>query len=429
MSGASLRPWGRAAVIGSTVSALTIGIAARWRETVVDIIEQQPNPDYENFLFRRCVLSQNSIQLLQDAGVTAGALAREGHLRPAGAWRFVTDDGLDVIREGTSYPGCAPAEATFHIPYGALVRALRREFLRFGGVVNWGARAGRPFVMPDGSGFLGIEAEFGAINEVEAIVGTSTAHAECTNYLFGADTWKARPTLKFPCTTGYCMAADVPADAMERCFPAGRDVDFVIVLGRRCALHMFRTRALNTRDANPPEVVSWRLTSLPTGADDAAAAAAAGGGKAQPQQRASNEPVMSTLHPSIKQVFARSKAVVHDVACVPTASCALLPDAESSRVTVAGNCLLPVDLFEFRGDSALVAIEDSCALVRRLYKDTYYRGFVPVDFREHEMDTIARRTKLIQRDLQDVEVFLNAAEQITDNKKAAREAKSQEISN
>ena len=126
---------------------------------------------------------------------------------------------------------------------------------------------------------------------------------------------------------------------------------------------------------------------------------------------------MSALHPNLRHMFGKSHNVLHDMVPIPTASCALEDDAvQASRVTMAGDCLLPVDMFEFRGDQALIQIEDSSALVRRLFKEKYYRGFVPVDFREHEMDSIARRTKLVQRDLQDVEVFLSAADQIAENK-------------
>lgn len=430
----SIKPWGRAAIVGNSVAGLVLGIGMRWRETVTEIVEKQPNPDYELKMFRRLVLSQNSLQILQDIGMTAGALDREGWIRPAGLWRFVTDDGLDVIREGSSYPGCAPAEATFQIAEGALVRTLRREFVRYGGVIHWGCRAGGPFLMSDGSGFWGLQKEYGALNEIECIIGTSRGHSDCAHHLFGAEAWNARPTVKFPVTTGWCWFEDFPDPGRSKCFPSSNDVDFVIVLGKGCALHMWKTSQISAGEATRHKpIISWRLVSRPDGEystdDDEARRSKGDSGSDeafaalrqklyQKRTTLTNSDVMARLHPTIRQMFAKSRDVVHDMTPVPTASCALLDDAtqQASRVTMAGDCLLPVDPFEFRGDNGLLAIEDAAALVRRLFKEKFYRGFVPVDFREHEMDSIARRTKLVQRDLGDVEVFLNAADQIAENK-------------
>ena len=416
----SIKPWGRAAIVGNSVAGLVLGIGMRWRETVTEIIEQQPNPDHELKMFRRLVLSQNSIQILQDIGMTAGALDRDGWLRPAGLWRFVTDDGLDVIREGSSYPGCAPAEASFTIAHGALIRTLRREFLRFGGVIHWGCRAGEPFTMSDGSGFWGIQKEYGALNEIECIIGTSKRHPDCAYHLFGKDHWDSRPMIKFPVTTGWCWFEDFPDPGRSKCFPSSNDVDFVIVLGKGCALHMWKTYQISSSEKTKDKaIISWRLVTRPDGdySDDSEASGVDEKRKLNIKKTSlKNSDVMAALHPNLRHMFNKSHDVLHDMVPIPTASCALEEDAQASRVTMAGDCLLPVDMFEFRGDQALIQIEDSSALVRRLFKEKYYRGFVPVDFREHEMDSIARRTKLVQRDLQDVEVFLSAADQIAENK-------------
>lgn len=407
----------------------------RWRETVTEIIEKQQNPDFELKMLRRLVLSQNSLQILQDIGMTAGALDRDGWLRPAGMWRFVTDDGLDVIREGSSYPGCAPAEATFQIAQGALIRTLRREYVRYGGVIHWGCRAGSPFMMSDGSGFWAMQKEYGALNEIECIIGTSKGNPDCAYHLFGEDAWNSRPSIKFPVTTGWCWFEDFPEPGRSKCFPPSNDVDFVIVLGKGCALHMWKTYQISgTELTKDKPIISWRLVSRPDGdydEDESKQQASKGATAAEAEElkrkfnmkRSSlrNSDIMAALHPTIRQMFAKSRDVLHDMTAIPTASCALLEDSDTqaSRVTMAGDCLLPVDMFEFRGDQALISIEDSAGLVRRLFKEKYYRGFVPVDFREHEMDSIARRTKLVQRDLADVEVFLNAADQIAENKAAA----------
>lgn len=421
----SIKPWGRAAIVGNSVAGLVLGIGMRWRETVTEIVDKHQNPDYENKMLRRMVLSQNSLQILQDIGMTAGALDRDGWLRPAGLWRFVTDDGLDVIREGSSYPGCAPAEATFQIAHGALLRTLRREFVRYGGVIHWGCRAGGPFLMSDGSGFWGLQKEYGALNEVECIIGTSKGHPECAYHLFGQEAWNARPAIKFPVTTGWCWFEDFPDPGRTKCFPSSNDVDFVIVLGKGCALHMWKTSQISAGEASRHKpIISWRLLTRPDSdfSDEPSSSASGGGDDVRrklyrTKTSLKNSDVMSALHPTLRQMFAKSHDVLHDMVPIPTASCALVDDAtQASRVTMSGDCLLPVDMFEFRGDQALIAIEDSAGLVRRLFKEKYYRGFVPVDFREHEMDSIARRTKLVQRDLQDAEVFLNAADQIAENK-------------
>ena len=466
----SIKPWGKAAIIGNTVGGLVLGVGMRWRETVVDVIEKGPSPTIEHNLHRRCVLSQSSLRVLADVGVTEDALQRSGRLRPAGRWVFATEN-LDTIRSGDTYPGCAPAEAAFHISYGALVRVLRQQFTRFGGNTFWGTTAGPPAAATDSSGFWLLGKEYGALNELECVVGASASHGHCAAALFGADELARRPTAKYSVDTGVCPWAHVPEPLRQHLFaPArgglvgdGSDVDFAVVLGRGVAIHFFKTEALNLpplQQLHAPTdnyvkhdavevgltaemagstsmqhvarndyvhkradhlVLSWRAVSLVTPNSEADKRAA---GElmdaATPNFTAASMALkLSTMHPAVREVMRRSKNVAHDVVSLPLASCPLLPDAQGSRVTVLKNALLPVDPFEWRGDAALVALEDSASLVRRLYKQKYYRGFVPVDLREHEMDTIAKRTQLLQRDLRDAETFLNAFIEIPSNKAEA----------
>jgi len=64
----AIKPEGRAYLVGCTVGSLAVGIGMRWRETYAEIIEQRPNPYYEQTHFRRCVMSENSLRLLRDLG-------------------------------------------------------------------------------------------------------------------------------------------------------------------------------------------------------------------------------------------------------------------------------------------------------------------------------------------------------------------------
>lgn len=391
----SIKPWGKAALIGASTSAYTLGVGMRWRETVTMLQERRPNPDYELGLHRRCVISQNGIRLLKDLGVTENNIFRE--LRPAKGWRFINAH-LETMREGESYPGCAPSESVYHISHGQLMRTLRREFQRFGGEVSWGTTADDPYASSDVEGFWALNRDYGTIHELECIVVSTDKHEATNEILFGRDELQAIPKIRFDVSSGCARGkGNIPDDVMNL---FGRQIDYIIVLGKGFVLHMWQPGNVPTSAsaAFEPDFVAWRLVQHPHTAEKASelgmAASVKGGEEA--------------MHPALRKMLAGSTAVSHDTLVLPSRPCPLQSEAQQARLTVIGRALYPVDPFEFRGDAALVDIEDSAALCRRLYSQKYHRGFAPLDMREHEMHCMAKRAQLLQRDLHDAETFLTA---------------------
>ena len=391
----SIKPWGHAALIGNTVAATTLGIGMRWRETVAHLYERRPDPGYEMWKLRRCLISRNTVRLLVDLGVSERQLTRE--LRPAHGWRFYTPD-LNPLREGDTFPGCAPTEDVFQVPEGCLLRTLRREFQKFGGHVDFDTVAYQPQPSSDGTGYWQLTKDYGAQQSLEAIVSTcrKASHPEASDVLFHRDDAAAVPTVPFAVTTGVCLK---PPPAVEKIFRGdartgggASAADYAVVLGRDFAIHMWAPRS--DQLPLPPGAVAWRRSAF------ADADCARG---------------IAELHPEVRMMMAggeHSVNVKDDEVHVATSACPLMEEAHASRVTLLGNGLLPVDAFEFRGDKIMLDIEDATALCRRLYSQRFHRGFVPTDFREYEMDTLTKRLHHVQRDLRDADMFLNALEEL-----------------
>jgi hypothetical protein len=388
MAASSIKPWGRAAIIGQTVPALALGIGMRWRETVVQLVEKRPSPDWELTEHRRCVISQNAVRLLKDLGMTERLIMKE--LRPARRWRFVSNE-LTVMREGDQYPGTAPSEAVYHTTEGKLLRAMRREYLRFGGYIAWGTEAHEVAPLGDDEGLWELHRDFGTAHSLEAIV-SATRHGPVIDALYGLDEVAKVTTIDFDVSSGFSRTAPEPILNLFK-----PDVDFVVALGKGYILHMFKPQL----DA---DLVSWRITQpvnsnlkeeLPRQDENAA------GGD-----------VRDLFHPALRRLMATSEKKVHDTVRLPSRPSPLLTEARNSRLTIIGDSLYPVDAFELRGDRALVGIEDAASFCRHMYSTRFHRGFAPNDMREHEMDAIAKRAQLLQRDAHDVESFLEAMREL-----------------
>ena len=397
----SIKPWGHAAIVGNTVAGVTLGIGMRWRETVAHVYDRRPDPGYELGLLRRCLLSRNTVRLLVDLGVTEPILMRE--LRPVTGWRFYTPD-LHPLREGATFPGCAPSEDVFQVPEGCLLRCLRREYQHFGGDVSWDTIAYLPQPSSDGTGYWQLTKDYGAQQSLEAIISTCKKenHPEASDVLFHRDDAAAVPTVPFGVTTGVCTK---PAESIAKIFKSGGKgnaasaADYAVVLGRDFAVHLWRPA--NDQLLFPSGTVAWRRTAF------ADADIARG---------------ISELHPDVRMMMASGEHTVDvkdDVVHVATSACPLMEEAHASRVTLLGNGLLATDPFEFRGDKIMTDIEDATALCRRLYTQRFHRGFVPTDFREYEMDTLTKRLHHVQRDLQDADMFLNALEELPEDAQEA----------
>jgi hypothetical protein len=384
---AAIKPWGRSAIIGQTVGSLALGIGMRWRETVAQIAEIRPDPEWERRQYRRCVISQNGVRLLTDLGLTEKILMRE--LRPARRWKFVNNE-LESMREGDTYPGCAPSEAVYHTTEGKLLQVLRREFLRFGGFIAWGTQAHEVIPVGDDEGLWEMRRDYGTIHSLECIVA-ACRHKPVLDVLYGMDELDAIPMIQFDMSHGFCPNAPEPVLAMFK-----PDYDYVIALGRGFILHMFKPDLKSN-------LVSWRMTQ------------SLNANLKEEMKRQEQQPIASAadaFHPALRRLMSTSEDIVHDVAKLPSRPCPLLPNARTARVTFIGDALYPVDAFELRGDRALASIEDAAAFCRRMYSQRFHRGFAPMDMREHEMDAITKRAQLLQRDAHDVESFLEAMREL-----------------
>eukprot|EP00672_Neobodo_designis_P027453 CAMPEP_0174844384 /NCGR_PEP_ID=MMETSP1114-20130205/11064_1 /TAXON_ID=312471 /ORGANISM="Neobodo designis, Strain CCAP 1951/1" /LENGTH=406 /DNA_ID=CAMNT_0016078621 /DNA_START=32 /DNA_END=1249 /DNA_ORIENTATION=+ len=388
MAAAAIKPWGRSAIIGETVSSLALGIGMRWRETIVQIVEKRPSPEWELQEYRRCVVSHNTVRLLKDLGMTEQLLMKE--LRPARRWRFVSNE-LEVMREGDQYPGTAPSEAVFHTTEGKLLRSMRREFLRFGGFIAWGTEAHDVAPLEDDEGLWELHRDYGTAHSLEAIVAAAR-HGPVIDVLYGLDEVAKVPTVDFDVSSGFSRTAPEPILALFK-----PDVDFVVALGKGYILHMFKPE-LQT------DLVSWRITQ-PVNSNLE---------QELPRQESGDAggDIRDHFHPALRRLMATSQKVVHDTVRLPARPSPLLPDARNARLTMIGDSLYPVDAFELRGDRALVGIEDATAFCRRMYSTRFHRGFAPSDMREHELDAIAKRAQLLQRDAHDVESFLEAMREL-----------------
>lgn len=362
----SVKPWGKAYLVGSTIGSTALGVGMRLRETYAEIIEKRPDPYYEVDLRRRCVIPQNTIRNLIDLGASKQNVLRV--MKPAGKWKFMSPE-LATIKEVETYTGCSPSEPVFHCTEGDLLRALRRDFLRFGGAVHWQSEAFNAAPSPDDTFKWMLHKDFGPCMEGELIVSFARAHLLLRQQLLVPDPESFN--ILFDEVSGV-VRDPIHPDLMNL---FGKDFDVLLVVGNGLAMHLWRIDNHH---------ISWRC--ITKGRSDAKSS-------------------ISQLHPLLSSLIS-SVATPPNLVLIPGTAPAIKDEALHFSVSIGGDALLPVDMFEWRGDNARQAIEEASATIRTLYGNKFHRGNIPQQLREIEQDYIVRRASLLKRDLVDAEHFL-----------------------
>ncbi|KPA74614.1 putative mitochondrial hypothetical protein [Leptomonas pyrrhocoris] len=363
----AVKPWGHVILVGSCIGTYAMGIGMRWRESNVTVVEQKANPSYEANGMRRCVMTAQTIKLLTDLGCTERRI--HSVLRPARGWRFLAPD-LQVLREGVTFPGCAPGETAYHCAEGSLLRTLRCEFLRFGGTVEWGTRAYDAFENNDGSDTWGLRKDYGLGANAEAIL-TMAKSTPLSEMLIAPD--PSRIAVLFDVEKG---VRKMPVAEVNALF--GQNCDVAIVVGNGVAMHCWRCGAAEC---------AWRLVC-------------------NASKQVCVEDRLDGVHDLLKEVVLSSEKRESAVCALPGTTPAIKDNATHFRVGLLGDGLLPVDPFEWRGDNARCMVEEASTVCRLFYGKKYHRGDVPSLLRGAEQDSISKRANLLQRDLHDAEHFL-----------------------
>lgn len=362
----AIKPWGTIFLIGASVETYAMGIGMRWRESNVTIVEQCISPSYERTCHRRCVLTDQTVRLLEDLGCTGKRI--RSVLRPALGWRFLNSK-LSILRESCVFPGCAVGETAFHCAEGELLRVLRTEFMRFGGSLQWETEAYDAYENSDGTGTWCLRKQYGLGASAEAIIATSV-RSPLTKQLIVDD--PNRIGVTFDVLSGVSNI-----DNAEKGNIFGATSDVAIVLGAGFVIHMWLLN--HSRCA-------WRIIS-----------------KASWEAAALDE---GTCDSSLLHLISSCNASEKRVCVVPATIPAIRDSASHVKVSILGDGLLPVDPFEWRGDNARCMVEEASSLCRALYGKKYHRGDVAFLLRAIEQDCISKRANLLQRDLADAENFL-----------------------
>ncbi|KAG5496055.1 hypothetical protein JIQ42_02945 [Leishmania sp. Namibia] len=363
----AVKPWGHVILVGSCVGTYAMGIGMRWRESNVTIVERRQSPSYERAKRRRCVVTNQTVKLLTDLGCTERKLLSV--LRPARGWRFLSPD-LTLLREGSTFPGCAIGEPAYHCTEGVLLRTLRTEFLRFGGAIDWDTEAHSAYENSDGSDTWCLRKDYGLGTNAEAIItmAKSTPFAEM---LVAQD--PNRMAVLFDVVCGVSKLDIRGANVLF-----DRESDVSIVVGRGVALHCWRTRAFEC---------AWRLVH-------------------NAAKYASLDACADGMHDVLKALIQNAEQRSSSVCVLPGTTPAIKDEVAHVRVGLLGDGLLPIDPFEWRGDNARCMIEEASKVCRLFYGKKYHRGNVASLLRGAEQDSISKRANLLQRDLQDAEHFL-----------------------
>ncbi|CCW72226.1 unnamed protein product [Phytomonas sp. Hart1] len=364
----AIKPWGNVFAIGSTIESYTMGIGMRWRESNVTIVEKRPTPSYELHKVHRCVLTEQTLKLLIDLGCTENKL--RAILKPALGWRFINSQ-MEVLKESTTFPGCAIGEASFHCSKGLLMRLLRTEFLRFGGTVIWGSEAYDAFESHDGTDTWCLRKDYGLGTAVEAIITTSKRTA-LHSALIAHD--PDRITVLFDVDTG---VSHIDRKTSQRIFGANHDVS--IMVGQGLAMHVWLMDECRC---------SWRLV------------------RTARKKIEGEADVLETLTTDLRNLIFASENRMQHICALPGTTPAIRDDKAHAKISVLGDGLLPIDPFEWRGDNARCAIEEASAVCRLFYGKKYHRGDTSFLLRSIEQDSISKRANLLKRDLVDAEHFL-----------------------
>lgn len=386
----AVKPWGNVLLIGAGVGTYAMGVGMRWRESNVSVVERKRSPTYELNELRRCVVTNQTVKLLADLGVTEWKI--RSALRPTRGWRF-SDHSLRVLKESTTFPGCALGEESFHCSEGALMRLLRSEMLRFGGSVLWESEAYEPFESGDGSDTWCLRKDFGLGSGAEAII-TTAQNTALEELLFSKD--PNRLAIAFSVETGICQPT------VEERVQLFGDSDVCIVIGSGTAIHFWLMH---------DNRCSFRIVTS-TKVPPAKPQVRGDGGKGEDADADQPEPQEPTgvsrqlTHPLLRKLTASATNVKKTTCFLPGTVPAVRDEATRMRISVLGDGLLKVDPFEWRGDNCRTLIEEASSLCRLFYGKKYHRGDVAFLLRELEQDCISKRANLLRRDLLDAEHFL-----------------------
>jgi hypothetical protein len=359
----AVKSGGKAVLIGSTIGTLVTGIGMRHRETLVEVVERRPDPYDELTLTRRCVLPQASVRAMVDIGVSKSTLTRV--LKPARRWKFVTTE-LVTLREVDTYTGCSPSEPVFHCTEGELLRALRTDFMRFGGTMHWGCTAYHAEQTGDDFTKWQLNKDYGPCPDAEIVVSYARSHEALLRQVVVPN--PDRFDVLFDQRRG--VATSPPADLVNA---FGPDCDVMIAIGHGTAMHLWRM---------PSGHVSFNMIV---------------------KGRTDNAQSLALLHPLLANLV---RAAEPQLLLVPGTAPAIRDEARHFNIGISGDAVLPVDPFEWRGDNARHAVDEASMMVRALYGNKFHRGNVAVQLREMEQDSIVRRADAVKRDLLDAEMFL-----------------------
>ena len=363
----SVKSGGRSVLVGSTIGAFACGIGMRHRETFAEVVDRRPDPYDELALMRRCVLPQAAVRALVDIGVSKPNLQRI--LTPAKRWKFITTE-LVTMREVDTYTGCSPTEPVFHCTEGDLLRMLRRDFMRFGGVMHWECHAHHAERMSsdgDGNKWM-LHKNYGPVADAEVIVSFAKSHDAFRKQLVVND--PDRFDVLFDQRRGVCKD---PSKELLNVF--GKDFDVLLAIGHGAAIHLWKI-------PNTQQHISFNM--IVKGRTDSAA-------------------TIGMLHPALASVVS---GTMPQALFLPGTAPAIKDEARFFNIGIAGESILPVDPFEWRGDFAMQSIEEASMMIRALYGNKFHRGNVAMQLREMEQDSIVRRANVLKRDLTDAEHFL-----------------------
>lgn len=352
----AIKPCGTAAIIGSTIESYAIGIGMRWRESNCTILEKRPNPNYETKILNRCLITKQTIKLLVDLGCSERKIA--GILSPAKSWRIVTCDGV-VLQSSSKFPSSSLDEQCYHCSKGQLLRMLRTEFLRFGGSIEWSTTAHSIYDISEKS--VRISKTYGLSSDLEAVISTAE---------FPKGHKKSSTTIenKIEISCGVVAQNDALA---TRIFGSSSDVS--IISSNLVAAHCWLL---------PTKQISWKVIQT-----------------VPPNENPTQLPDI------LVQLLQASETKNNWSLEIP--SSLPLPSESSKRFCLLGDGLLPVDIFEFRGDNAHQMIREASSLCKELYGVKYHRGNVSKIFPQFTNEVLSKRKNLFLRDYGDLETFSN----------------------
>jgi hypothetical protein len=254
----------------------------------------------------------------------------------------------------------------YHCSEGDLLRALRRDFMRFGGTMHWDSTAhNAERTAEDGTQWL-LNKDYGPCPDAEIIISYAKAHEALRRQVVVQD--PDRFDVLFDQRRGVCAK---PSTELLNVF--GHDFDVMIAIGHGTATHLWKM---------PNGHVSFNMIV---------------------KGRTDTSQTLGMLHPALASLVG---AVEPQLLLIPGTAPAIRDDARHFNIGISGDAILPVDPFEWRGDGARHAVDEASMMIRSLYGNKFHRGNVAMQLREMEQDSIVRRAEALKRDLVDAEMFL-----------------------